>query len=63
MAASHNYYSRPQMGATFQPGTVDDHRMPEVISPAPQRFVALFFSPAFSFAVAFLPPYRPFDWA
>lgn len=29
--------SRPQVGATFYPGGVDDFIMPEVISPAPQR--------------------------
>ncbi len=29
----------PQLGATFTPGGVDDFYMPEVISPAPQRWV------------------------
>lgn len=28
---------KPQVGATFYPGGVDDFYMPEVISPAPQR--------------------------
>ncbi|KAF7506497.1 hypothetical protein GJ744_011747 [Endocarpon pusillum] len=31
--------SRPQVGATFYPGGVDDFIMPEVISPAPQRIM------------------------
>lgn len=29
---------RPNLGATFYPGGVDDFYMPEVISPAPQRY-------------------------
>jgi hypothetical protein len=31
--------SQPRVGATFYPGGTDDFYMPEVISPAPQRFV------------------------
>ena len=29
----------PQLGATFTPGGMDDFYMPEVVSPAPQRYV------------------------
>lgn len=32
---------RPNLGATFYPGGVDDFYMPEVISPAPQRYACL----------------------
>jgi hypothetical protein len=31
---------RPQLGATFYPGGLDGFDMPELISPAPQRYVA-----------------------
>jgi hypothetical protein len=34
-----SYQQNPQLGATFYPGGVDDFYMPEVISPAPQRYV------------------------
>jgi hypothetical protein len=39
---NHQHYpnSNPQVGATFYPGGVDDFYMPEVISPAPQRYVS-----------------------
>jgi hypothetical protein len=30
--------SKPQLGATFYPGGMDDFYMPEVISPLPQRY-------------------------
>jgi hypothetical protein len=29
---------KPQLGATFYPGGMDDFYMPEVISPLPQRY-------------------------
>lgn len=29
----------PELGATFYPGGVDDYYMPEVVAPAPQRYV------------------------
>lgn len=29
----------PKLGATFTPGGLDDFYMPEVVSPAPQRYV------------------------
>lgn len=39
----HYQAGQPQLGATFVPGGFDDYYMPapspEVISPAPQRFV------------------------
>lgn len=39
----HHQPGQPQLGATFVPGGFDDYYMPapspEVISPAPQRFV------------------------
>ena len=34
---------KPQLGATFTPGGLDDFYLPEVISPAPQRCVHLDF--------------------
>lgn len=32
------YQQKAQLGATFYPGGQDDFYMPEVVSPAPQRY-------------------------
>lgn len=41
----HHPNSHPHVGATFYPGGVDDFYMPEVISPAPQRYVEMQWPP------------------
>ena len=43
----------PQLGATFVPGGFDDYYMPEVLAPAPQRFV---FFPSYTLSTS--PPLR-----
>jgi hypothetical protein len=36
------YQPKAQLGATFYPGGQDDFYMPEVVSPAPQRYARAF---------------------
>jgi hypothetical protein len=57
---NNNYSSsQPQLGATFYPGGQDDFYIPELISPAPQRYSKIKAIPMFD--EAFLMPGADFS--